>query len=65
MVLNRVLSWLTWPTTWKARDLPWLSNPLRSSAARSWLSHCTASWRPFGRNIDAGATVGDITARSL
>jgi transposase len=27
---------------------PWVSRPLRSSAARIWLSHSMPSWRPFG-----------------
>ena len=27
---------------------PWVSRPLRSSAARIWLSHSVPSWRPFG-----------------
>jgi hypothetical protein len=35
-------------TTSKARDQPRVSSPLRSSAARSWLSHSVPSWRPFG-----------------
>ena len=35
-------------TTSKARDQPWVSRPLRSSAARIWLSHSVPSWRPFG-----------------
>jgi hypothetical protein len=35
-------------TTSKARDQPWVSGPLRSSAARIWLSHSVPSRRPFG-----------------
>jgi hypothetical protein len=30
-------------TTSKARDQPWVSSPLRSSAARIWLSHSVPS----------------------
>src|SRR5215217_7867332 len=31
-----------------AGDQPWVSGPLRSSAARIWPSHSVPSWRPFG-----------------
>ena len=35
-------------TTSKARDQLSVSSPLRSSAARIWLSHSVPSWRPLG-----------------
>jgi hypothetical protein len=35
-------------TTSKGCDQRWVSSPLRSSAARIWLSHSVPSWRPFG-----------------